>query len=201
MRANLLTSVGAALDGVGAVIVSDYGKGLVDAEFMAALLAEVNTRSPRPLVLVDPVPANYDAYRGADLITPNAKEAGEGVGLKADGREGVLRVGLGLFKRVRLNHLLITLGPKGMALFEAPDKVLHVPTFARTVFDVTGAGDTVIAVLGLALASGLELLPASVLANYAAGMVVGQVGTAAVTQQELAETIQKLPEPDIARWL
>lgn len=189
-------------EGAEVAVVSDYGKGMVGPGFMERLRAAMPGLR---FVAVDPVPANYDCYAGADIITPNAKEAAAGAdnggALKASGRDGVLRVGLKLFRRLRLQHVLITLGAEGMALFENPSRVRHVPTFAQKVFDVTGAGDTVIAVLALATAAGLPLLEACVLANYAAGVVVGQVGTAAVTPAELAQAIEHQPEPVVADWL
>lgn len=189
----------------GAIIVSDYGKGVVDREFMAGLMALVGARTPRPFVLVDPVPQHYEFYLGADLITPNAKEAGAPGGMAGkspqEGKGRVLRAGLKLFRTCKLRHVLITLGPDGMALFQTPDQVLHLPTFARKVFDVTGAGDTVISVMGLAMAAGLPLLDASVLANHAAGLVVAQVGSAAVSPDELSQALDAAPAPRVERWL
>lgn len=183
------------------LIVSDYGKGVVTARLMEALLAAAASMERPPLIMVDPKTRNYDLYAGVDLITPNTKEAGEGAGMKPVGREGILKAGEALFRRLRLKHLLITMGPDGMALFERRDHALHIPTFARKVYDVTGAGDTVIATLALGVASGLSLLESSVLANYAAGIVVGQVGTATATAEQLREAIEQLPRPEACLWL
>lgn len=182
------------------VILSDYGKGFISREFMDRFMALVEETSPRPLVLVDPKTVNYDLYTGVDLLTPNTKEAGEGAGILVDGRESVVRAGELLFDRLDCHNLLITLGGDGMALFEGRDHVCRIPTFAQKVFDVTGAGDTVIATVALALSAGSDLLTACTVANYAAGIVVGQVGAASTSRSELLEAVNELPEPSIEQW-
>ena len=197
----LLDAADAAMDEHHVIILSDYGKGVVSDAFMRRLLALVDARTPRPLVLVDPKTVNYPLYPGVDLLTPNAKEASEGAGIPAKGRDGVIRAGLALFKRLKCRHLLVTLGADGMALFESPERVRHIPTLARKVFDVTGAGDTVIATLALGLAAGQDLATAAVLANYAAGLAVAQVGAATVAPEELAEALASLDAPDVEDWL
>ena len=188
------------LEGQEAVIVSDYHKGLITKPFMEALKQLVATRAPQIPVLVDPKPGNMAAYGQITLMTPNAKETGEGAMLPTRTPEEVLRAGRAILQTYGCEHLLTTLGPEGMALFESPEKVWHVPTTARDVFDVTGAGDTVIATVGLALAAGEALLPACVLANYAAGLVVAQVGAAVATPATLREALNTLPHPVLTRW-
>lgn len=183
------------------IVLSDYGKGIISRGLMGRLMDLLAPLPQRPLVLVDPKPVNYDLYQGVDLLTPNTKEAGEGAGLPAKGRDGVLAAGRTLFKRLRCRHLLVTLGAEGMALFESPDKVRHIPTVAQKVFDVTGAGDTVIATLALGLAAGLDLITASVLANHAAGLVVAQVGAATASALELAQAVEHLPDTEVSSWL
>ncbi|WP_243439423.1 bifunctional heptose 7-phosphate kinase/heptose 1-phosphate adenyltransferase [Fundidesulfovibrio soli] len=185
----------------GIVVVSDYGKGVVSETVMRVLRSLKEERGGGLTVLVDPKVVNTGLYTGVDLLTPNAKEAGEMAGIAAKGREGVIRAGLAIFKKLRCAQLCVTLGPDGMAVFTRPGSVLHVPTVARQVFDVTGAGDTVMAVLALALGAGMELPEASILANYAAGYVVGQVGTATVGPQELREALTTLRQPEVERWL
>lgn len=184
-------------EGCSAVVVSDYGKGVVSKAVMEAVLGLPG----KPAVLVDPKVVNAQLYAGADLLTPNAKEAGEMAGVAAKGRDGVLKAGLALFKKLRCNGLCVTLGAEGMAVFERPGRVFHVPTVARSVFDVTGAGDTVISVLALAYGAGIGLLTASVLANYAAGIVVGLVGTAAATRQDVLSAMSRLSPPEVEKWL
>lgn len=193
----LLESV---FDEYAVIILSDYGKGFISKAFMDRFLPMIRTRTNPPKVLVDPKTVNYDLYQGVDLLTPNTKEAGEGAGMPVSGRESVIEAGRAIFRRLGCRNLLITLGPDGMALFEGADTVRHIPTFARKVFDVTGAGDTVIATTALGLASGMDLLTACTLANYAAGVVVGQVGAATATPADLKETIEELPEPKVTYW-
>lgn len=183
------------------VVVSDYGKGVVSEAVLRVLRSIKEQAGGRLTVLVDPKVVNAGLYSGVDLLTPNAKEAGEIAGIPAKGREGVIRAGLAIFKKLRCAQLCVTLGAEGMAVFTRPGSVLHVPTVARDVFDVTGAGDTVIAVLALALGAGMDLPAASILANYAAGYVVGQVGTATVGPQELRKALATLSQPEIEQWL
>jgi D-glycero-beta-D-manno-heptose-7-phosphate kinase len=179
------------------VIVSDYGKGVVTRPIMDALRSLKGADGRRPRILVDPKPQNYNLYHDVDILTPNAKEAGEGAGQACVWPGGPAKVGKALFKRLNCRDLLITLGPQGMALFEGTDRARHIPTFARKVFDVTGAGDTVIATLALALAAGAQLLDAAVLANHAAGIVVGQVGAATPTPEGLRQAVESHPAPPI----
>jgi rfaE bifunctional protein kinase chain/domain len=183
------------------VILSDYGKGLVSEEFLAGLRQIVH-RNKQVRLLVDPKTRNFPLYTDAWLLTPNAKEAAEGAGmLGIRERMDVLKAGLAIFRSLRCRHLLITMGPQGMAMFQSPDQVWHIPTVARQVFDVSGAGDTVIATTALATAAGHDLLHACMLANYAAGVVVGEVGTACTTLQEVARAIESNPPRDLVKWL
>lgn len=188
------------------VILSDYNKGLFTPEFMGDFRTISQRHSVR--VLVDPKPANVGLYAGTTLLTPNARETGEcaallGVGafssLSATHRSAVLAAGRGIMSRLGTAHLLTTLGPDGMALFVSADEVWHIPTVARDVFDVTGAGDTVIATLALSLAAGNGLLASCVLANYAAGIVVAQVGAAVADQPALCSAIGRAPV-NVSRW-
>ena len=182
------------------VVLSDYGKGFICEEFMKRFMTLVNECSPRPLVLVDPKTVNYDLYQCVDLLTPNTKEAGEGAGLPVRSQDTVIRAGRALFDRLHCKNLLITMGGDGMALFEGEDSVRHIPTFARKVFDVTGAGDTVIATVALGLSAGQDMLSACTLANYAAGVVVGQIGAATASPDDMAEAVEELPEPEVEAW-
>jgi rfaE bifunctional protein kinase chain/domain len=189
----------------GVVVVSDYAKGVIGPRFMAALRQAVAACQPRPMILVDPKPANLACYTGVDLLTPNLKETLEMAPSVAASRETgprrVLRAGLALFKSVRCRHLCVTLGPDGIALFHSPSEVTHIPTAARRVYDVTGAGDSVMAALACGLAAGLGLLDACVVSNYCAGIAVSQVGAVAVTRDELAAALAEAAAPDIERWL
>lgn len=180
------------------VILSDYNKGLVSAPFMARFRTLLAGCGHPVKVLVDPKPSNAALYGGSYLLTPNTKETGECAGLPVRDREEILAAGRAILEKVGCPYLLTTLGPDGMALFSGPD-VWHVPTMAQDVFDVTGAGDTVIASVGLGLAAGLDLLSACVLANYAAGLVVVQVGAAVASPEALRQVIDDLPVT-ISKW-
>jgi rfaE bifunctional protein kinase chain/domain len=190
----------AVVDDYPVVILSDYGKGFICREFMCRFMAMVDCCARRPLVLVDPKTVNYDLYQGVDLLTPNTKEAGEGAGIPVRGQDTVIRAGRALFERLGCRNLLITMGGDGMALFEGTKSIRHIPTFARKVFDVTGAGDTVIATVALALSAGMDLLTACTLANYAAGVVVGQVGAATSSAADLLEAVAEHPEAEVSIW-
>jgi D-glycero-beta-D-manno-heptose-7-phosphate kinase len=172
------------LDGI---IVSDYAKGVISEGLMAAIKKIARVRQIP--ILVDPKPQHMDWYKGVTLITPNHMEAA----LSVDGNVGsdgdVRRIGLDLLKKLRCDSVLLTQGKEGMTLFSKKNKINHIPTVAKKVFDVTGAGDTVIATLMLGLVSGLSLVQACLMANYAAGIVVGEVGTAAINVERLKEIL------------
>ncbi len=185
----LLAKAEELVAGVDVVIISDYGKGVVIPSVFKEVirLAKKN----RKKIAVDPKPAYCLHYRGVTVITPNTKEAEDSVHKKITGEKSLLAVGRELLSRVKSDSVLITRGEHGMSLFEKGRKPEHIPTFAREVFDVTGAGDTVIAVLSMALAAKANLLESAYLANIAAGVVVGKVGTAPLS---LAEVRQALHE-------
>ena len=149
---------------------------------------------------MDPKTPNWNFYQGAYLLTPNSKETGEGSGLPARTPPEIKTAGAALLKSLHARHLLATLGAQGMALFAGPGQSWHIPTAARHVFDVTGAGDTVIAVLGQALAAGIPLLPGCLLANCAAGIVVGEVGAATVSTAQLEEALGENEVYTATRW-
>lgn len=197
-RETLLAAIKQLASEYSVIIISDYGKGFVTKDFMHGLMEMRKAMESPPVILVDPKPKNYCAYAGVDLLTPNTKEAG------IDGGETtplqlIALAGHKLRRRLRTKRLLITLGSRGMMLFDENTDTLHIPTAAKTVYDVTGAGDTVIAVLGLAMAAGLSPLQGCLLANYAAGLVVGQVGAAVVSQHQLAEAIKTRPSLQLQR--
>lgn len=171
------------------VILSDYGKGtLGDAEALIAAARSAGTR-----VLVDPKGSDFSHYRGASLITPNLSEFEAVVG-KCSSDEELVSKGEALRQELEIEALLVTRSEKGMTLLRADHDPLHLPTRAREVFDVTGAGDTVISVLAAALGAGEDMANATALANLAAGVVVGKMGTATVSVQELSHTMRELEE-------
>ncbi len=170
------------------IIISDYGKGVVSRELMSGL-KEIIGENSIP-VLVDPKPQNIRWYEGVTLITPNHLEAELAVGKKIESEEDLLWAGMHLLKKIKCQSVLITRGQEGMALFLKNKKVEHIPTVAQKVFDVTGAGDTVIATLLLSLVSGMNTIQACKMANFAAGIVVGEVGTAAVQAGDLIRVLE-----------
>ncbi len=174
------------LDTVGALILSDYGKGALD-EVDTMISAARHAGVP---VLVDPKGNDFSRYRGATIITPNLAEFEAVAGPCPDDRTLVER-GRRLCADLDLQHLLITRSEKGMTLVSADEQLVHLPAEAREVFDVTGAGDTVIAVTGAGLALGLPAGEAAALANLAAGLVVGRLGVASVTPGELRHALHQ----------
>ncbi len=175
-----------ALSGVGAVVVSDYGKGGLGH---IRELVEEGRKAGLP-VIVDPKGDDYTPYRGATLITPNRKEFEQVAGRFRD-EEDLERRARSLMDDLDLAALLVTRSEEGMTLFERGGARSHVPARAQEVYDVTGAGDTVIAMVGAALAVGVDLLAAIAVANAAAGIVVGHLGAVAVPLQELRAALQE----------
>ena len=182
------------------LILSDYGKGLINRPFMQSLDALVASRNPDLKIIIDPKTPNYDVYSRAFMLTPNAKEASEATGLPVSTPEQIKAAGKAMLQQLGSDNLLITLGADGMALFCGQDVVWHIPTTAQEVFDVTGAGDTVIAVSSLCLAAGVPTLAACVIANYAAGIVVGEVGASSVTKDELNAVVAKHQTSLVSLW-
>ncbi|MCP4409863.1 MAG: bifunctional D-glycero-beta-D-manno-heptose-7-phosphate kinase/D-glycero-beta-D-manno-heptose 1-phosphate adenylyltransferase HldE [Gammaproteobacteria bacterium] len=185
----LLAAMQARLPESDVVIMSDYGKGVLSP---AIPFIEAAQEAGKP-VLVDPKQRDFSHYHGASLITPNLAEFEAAAGACRDKHELVDR-GLALIERHELGGLLITRGEAGMTLLRPDHEPVYLPTQAREVFDVTGAGDTVISVLAAGLASGENLPAAMRLANLAAGVVVGKLGTAGVTAQELQGTLNQHEE-------
>ncbi len=170
------------------VIVEDYGKGVVEPSLLKPLL-KLAKRLKKP-VLVDPKEKHFSLYKGVTAITPNRSEAYGGYNASNGRQPDLEEAGRGLLKQLNLQAVLITLGEEGMALFEKNQPTQRIPTTAREVFDVSGAGDTVIAAFGLSLAAGATLQQAAVLSNLAAGIVVGKLGTATIEPNELKQAIR-----------
>ncbi|MBA3440273.1 MAG: D-glycero-beta-D-manno-heptose-7-phosphate kinase [Pyrinomonadaceae bacterium] len=177
-----------ALREADAFIVSDYDKGAVTPRVLAEILPLARKRGIP--VLIDPKIRNFDAYRPATLVTPNHHEAQRLTNMEDDTDEGMARAAHLIRKRLECESVLITRGQSGMLLLEAGGEPVYVGTVAREVYDVTGAGDTVIATIASALSAKASLLEAAMLANYAAGIVVGKIGTATATSDELLASIK-----------
>ena len=174
----------AAADGL---VVSDYSKGVLTPRILQTTLRAARDRGIP--VCLDPKLRSFALYQPLTVITPNQQEAAEAAGIPIDGDSSVVQAGQAILGSIDCAAVLITRGEEGMSLFTADQGAVHIPTVAREVFDVTGAGDTVLATLGLALVSGASMAEAAMLANYAAGVVVGKIGTATLTRDELAATI------------
>ena len=190
-KALALESLRAALkDGCEAVILSDYGKGLLEPSTIRAAIA-LAKKAGAP-VFVDPKVEHFQLYRGVASLTPNTMEAFGGMRIpQKDGQEAAERLGRDIMKRLGCSSLLITQGEHGMTVFSRKGGRIEsasIPTRAREVFDVTGAGDTVISTLALAWASGANPVEAATAANFAAGLVVAKLGTASATREELLQS-------------
>ncbi len=172
---------------ISCLVVSDYAKGVVTAALMADLTRLAALR--RIPVVVDPKVEHFSYYKGVTVVTPNHLEATQAAGVHGENDQAVNQAGDILRQRLGCDCVLITRGEKGMSLFESNGSHWHIPTVARQVYDVTGAGDTAIGTLALAMAAGASIRDGAVLANHAAGIVVGMVGTATVTSQQLTEAL------------
>lgn len=169
-----------------AVIISDYKKGVVSAGLVREILKKTGPK--KIFVAVDPKVGHFHYYQHVSLITPNVNEASAASGIDIRDEPSLLEAGRLLLRKLSCDAALITRGEHGMSLFRK-DTVVHIPTAAKNVYDVTGAGDTVIAAFTLAFAAGAKMEEAAVVANHAAGIVVGEVGTAVVTPEQLQKSL------------
>jgi D-beta-D-heptose 7-phosphate kinase/D-beta-D-heptose 1-phosphate adenosyltransferase len=175
------------IPGSDTIIISDYAKGVITEKVMECIRTEAKKNSAK--IIVDPKPSNKGLYHDVYLITPNQKEAEGLSGIKAEDESQVIDMGKKLKQEFRSN-ILMTRGEKGMILFSGKDTI-NIPTQAREVYDVSGAGDTAIATFALAVASGATLLDAAELANHAAGIVVGKLGTSTISREELLSVYER----------
>ncbi len=178
---------GQVQEGLDAIVLSDYSKGVVTKELVRDIVRLA--RRNGVIVSVDPKVNHFGIYSGVTILTPNTTEAAIGSKIDIEDDASLLKAGELLLKRLKCDAVLITRGEHGMSLFEHRGRITHIPTVAQEVFDVTGAGDTVISVLTLAMAAGAGMVDAARIANYAAGIVVGIVGTATVSPAELKRKI------------
>lgn len=170
------------------VVLSDYAKGLI-TEDLVQRINGICAEAGIP-VAVDPKVEHFDYYRGVSVVTPNNLEASQASGIEIEDGETLKRAGETLMARLGCRALLVTRGEHGMCLFENGTET-HIPTVAKEVYDVSGAGDTVIGVLALSLATGADYRESAILANFAAGVVVGKIGTATVTPDELKRAVSE----------
>jgi D-glycero-beta-D-manno-heptose-7-phosphate kinase len=183
----LAARIEAAIADCQAMIVSDYGKGVITRPLLEQALGRARAR--KIAVCVDPKESHIEAYRNVSILTPNQHEAGYMQGKRVVDEASLMEVGWGLQKRLDAEAVLVTRGPGGMSLFEKGGRATHLPTVAREVYDVTGAGDTVVSVVALALAAGADYPTASYLSNHAAGVVIREVGTATLDSGQLLASL------------
>jgi D-beta-D-heptose 7-phosphate kinase/D-beta-D-heptose 1-phosphate adenosyltransferase len=186
VEARIIETAKQTLSNAQALVVSDYDKGVITPRILSEVLPFAYGRIP---VLVDPKIRNFNSYRPATLITPNHHEALRLANLEEDNDETLCQAARLIRTQLACDAVLITRGEQGMMLVEKDTPPVYVDTAAREVFDVTGAGDTVIATLAAALAAGASMTEAAVLANHAAGIVVGKVGTATASAEEVIDSI------------
>ncbi len=173
---------------IGGVIVSDYGKGVITYHLLSELIELC--RRGEVFVAVDPKETHFMNYQQVSLITPNHHEAGFAYGKRIKDETTLEEVGWGLLEKLNVEALLITRGEKGMSLFESNRMLTHLPTRAKKVYDVTGAGDTVISAFTSAFSAGANYKESALISNHAAGIVVGEVGSAQVTKEELVNDLK-----------
>ena len=182
-----LEKIQALLKKADIVIISDYAKGFLTEKLLARLITTAKAENKK--ILVDPKGKDYLKYKGATLLTPNQKEASDACGFEDFEVNLIEKAGKTLLERISTDSVLITQGEKGMTLFESDGRIYRFDALARKVYDVTGAGDTVIATLAVAIGAGLNFFEAARIANIAAGLVVEQIGTTAITVEVLESAL------------
>lgn len=188
IQERLVQAIAQRIPEVDGVICSDYAKGVLTREVLSTSRAQ--TQQAGKLILADPKGTDYTRYVGFDMVTPNLKELHAAAHLPVDSEEEIVAAGRKILNQVKGNGLLVTRGKDGMTLLRAEQAPFHIPTAAREVFDVTGAGDTVLAVFSMGLFAGVDAETAAQLANRAAGIGVSKVGAVAVAHEEIAEALE-----------
>ena len=171
------------------IIIEDYGKGMITPQMLKIVVPLA--RKHRKIVAVDPKEDHFAYYKGVSVITPNNLEASKAVGIRIDSPKSLEKAGKTLIRKLNVDVMLITLGEEGMMVFEKGKDPCRIPTLAQEVYDVSGAGDTVIAAYTLSVVSGCSPVSAAYIANCAAGIVVGKVGVATVERDELLKRLRQ----------
>ncbi|MBU1171577.1 MAG: bifunctional hydroxymethylpyrimidine kinase/phosphomethylpyrimidine kinase [Proteobacteria bacterium] len=179
----MIHSIRKILPTVDIVIASDRGKGALTRPMLTEIISLAKNNNI--ISIVDPYGSNYERYTGATILTPNAKEVSTETGIKISDRASIFKAGTELLKKTRVEGLLVTCGKDGIVLFGRSAQPFAIESEARQVFDVTGARDTMVAVLALSLAAGGSFKDAATVANVAAGIVVGKLGTATISEKEI----------------
>jgi len=172
---------------VDAIILEDYGKGIIVPDLLKEIIKYAKSEDKK--VIVDPKQNHFDYYKGITLITPNQKELEDAIGIRIKDRDSLISSGKQMLSKLKCDGLLVTLGESGMCLFEKKGFVTDIESVAQEVFDVSGAGDTVVSTFTQSLVSGASLREAALISNFAASIVVGKFGTEIVTVEELIERI------------
>jgi len=188
IRNRLMSALEKFINRVDIIIVSDYGKGIITPSMLKKIFSLAGKHKKR--VVIDPKVGHFKDYRGATILTPNKNEARVALGGILTEEESIHSIGKKLLRELDLKALLVTRGAEGMSLFQKDRKAIDIPTVAQEVYDVTGAGDTVTALLALGLATGADFLSSARIANFAAGIVVREVGAATVSKKELLKRIR-----------
>ncbi len=187
LQRRILRYVESRLKELSCLVVSDYAKGVVTASLMTELTRLAGQR--KIPIVVDPKVEHFSYYKGVTVVTPNHLEATQAAGVQGEDDKTINKAGMVLRQRLGCQTVLVTRGERGMSVYQGHGDHWHIPTRARQVYDVTGAGDTVVGTLALALSTGASMREAAILANQAAGVVVGMVGTATVTATQLADAL------------
>ncbi len=188
-RKAVLKAVENSIDSIDGIIISDYNKGVISSPLLHDIKEIVNGSSV--FIVSDPHKNNFYPHKYVNVITPNTEEAGHYCGFTIKDEKDLEYVGKKMLHDLRCTFVLITRSEKGMTLFKSDDDIVYIPTIAQKVFDVSGAGDTVIAVIALGLACGMDIADACRLSNVAAGVVIGKVGTATLNVKELGRSWDK----------
>ncbi len=173
---------------IDGIIISDYGKGVIIPEVIEPIIKLANKYNK--IISVDPKIEHFFYYKNVTLITPNHFEAAKAINKKLKNQDDVFEAGKYIMKKLNLKSLFITQSSEGMSIFEKGKKPSHIPTSARKVYDVTGAGDTVISTATISLTTGLDVEKSAILSNYAAGIVVGEVGTTTISFDKLKKALE-----------
>lgn len=189
LGAKLINWIKAVIEKIDGIVISDYGKGLVTSGLIESILTIAQGKNIP--VVVDPQVGHFFEYKNVTSITPNVKEAGEALKVNIVDENTLIDAGKRLLEELDCESVLITRGEHGMSLFTKDGSVKHIETVAKEVYDVTGAGDTVSSVFTLGLTTGLDFYDSAVLSNYAAAVVVGKLGTATASVQDITREIQK----------
>ncbi len=177
------------INSIDAIVISDYAKGVISGDIVEEIVTLANGKG-KP-VAVDPKVSHFDCYKYVTIVTPNSDEASQASGVDIEDEASLLRAGEVLLNKLGSEAILITRGEHGMSLFENNGGITNIPTVAKEVYDVSGAGDTVIGAVALSIAAGASFKEAAVISNFAAGIVVGKVGTATVTPGELKNAMEQ----------